>query len=102
MPEILTTDHYYPFRFTIPDLSYQASGTTNLLKYNGKEFQNDHDLNVYDYGARMYDPVIARWGTADPLAEKYRRWTPYNYCMNNPMRIIYPDGMAAHGFNIEK
>ncbi|MHC1707097.1 MAG: RHS repeat-associated core domain-containing protein [Bacteroidales bacterium] len=101
-PLILTKEHYYPFGLTFPDpdLSYQASGTINNLKYNGKELQEDWNLNLYDYGARLYDGVIGRWGVADPLAEQYRRWSPYNYCMNNPMRYIDPDGMAADGFTI--
>ena len=41
----------------------------------------------------MYDPILGRFNTIDPLAEKYYSISPYAYCDNNPVNAIDPFGM---------
>lgn len=44
---------------------------------------------------RFYASRIAHWLQADPLAEKYLNWRPYNYVLNNPMSFVDPEGMEV-------
>ncbi|MDP4291748.1 MAG: RHS repeat-associated core domain-containing protein [Bacteroidota bacterium] len=91
---VLEQNDYYPFGMLNNALSVPAlSDPVNNYKYNGKELQKELSLGWLDYGRRLYDPQIARWTQTDPLAELGRRWSPYNYCVDNSVRFIDPDGM---------
>ena len=76
-------NHYYPFGGI-----FASSGNAQPYKYNGKELDTKNGLNLYDYGARHYDPALGRFTTMDPMAEKYYPMSPYAYCGNNPVRNI--------------
>ena len=82
--------HYYPFGGIFGDATLNAG--TQPYKYNGKEFDHTHGLDWYDYGARMYGPILLTWNAIDPLAEKYYNISPYAYCTNNPISYFDPDG----------
>src|SRR5690606_16215524 len=62
-------------------------------KFGGKELNDELGFEVYDFGARNYDPALGRWMNIDPLAEEFYEWTGYNYALNNPVNNIDPDGM---------
>ena len=86
-------DYYYPFGLSFN--SYQRSGEkANDFLYNSFEIQNELDLGWYDYQARYFDPVIARFLNVDPAADLMRRHSPYNYGFDNPIRFTDPDGMV--------
>ncbi len=83
---------YYPFGKRTNTGEQYLLMPTNRYKFNGKELQTIANMEYLDYGARLYDPTIARWLSVDPLAEKYTSVSPYGYCANNPVNFIDPDG----------
>ena len=91
---IVQETHYDPWGLELTGIGFQYAGIkANKYLYNGKELIEDNGLQYYDYGARMYDPVIGRWGVVDPLADLAPEWTPYRIAFNNPLTYIDPTGL---------
>lgn len=70
-------------------------------KYNGKELDAMHRINLYDYSARFMDSNLGRFVMVDPLSEKYYSWSPYVYGVDNPLRFIDPTGMSLDKYGLD-
>jgi len=58
--------------------------------FNGQE-QDDEvkgNGNSLDFGARIYDPRLARFLSLDPLTRTYPYSSPYIFSNNNPIRFV--------------
>ena len=87
---VVQRSDYYPFGMEFADNTDQDE---QPYKYNGKELDKLHGLNMYDYSARYMEPAIGRFTSVDPMAEKYYSISPYAYVANNPLKYIDPTGM---------
>ncbi|MEL6276717.1 MAG: RHS repeat-associated core domain-containing protein, partial [Bacteroidota bacterium] len=98
-PSIRSYKEYTPFGLNIeltPNNPYSGLGTYRY-GFNGKENDEDGEFGNathYDYGFRIYNPMIARFLSVDPLADHPNQVdkSPYQYAWNNPVSLNDPDG----------
>ena len=87
----VASDDYDPWGMLMDGRSYNAGQADARYKFTGKEKDTETGLDYF--GARYYDSRIGRWLSVDPLAEKFPNTNPYNYCLNNPIMIVDPNGL---------
>jgi RHS repeat-associated protein len=97
---VVQADDYYPGGLTFNSYNRENS-VENKNLYQSKEWQDELDLNLYDFEWRQYDPTIWRTPTIDPLAEEFYDQSPYSWAGNNPILNIDPDGQDWYSFTNE-
>lgn len=73
---------------------YIMDSTGNTVRYLGQFYLNDQSL--YDFGARIYDPVIGRFISTDPvisnIASPTQFYNGYAYGYNNNNKFVDANG----------
>ena len=90
------TDHLGSVRAVVDISGSSPSSVSSAVLEQNRYYpfgeRTGDESGRYLYGARFYDPLMARWTTPNPLAEKYYGISPYAFCNNNPVNFVDPDG----------
>jgi RHS repeat-associated protein len=85
----IESTNYMPFG----GMRAHSGTTTSNYKFTDQEL--DAENGLYNYNARLYDPIIGRFISADPIVpEPYnpQSLNRYTYCLNNPLIYTDPSG----------
>ncbi|MDE6176641.1 MAG: hypothetical protein K2F71_03775 [Paramuribaculum sp.] len=84
------SNHYYPYGLPFAEGERHSFQT---YKYSGKELLTDRFLNLYDFHARIFDPVIGVFDRMDPFSEVKPNISSYLFCRANPIKYTDPTGL---------
>jgi len=88
--DITSANDYFPFGSEMPGRSYNSGE----YRYGFNGMEKDDEVkgtgNSYDFGARMYNPLIGRWMSIDSKATAFEG--PYTAFANSPIIVVDPDG----------
>jgi len=84
---------YFPFGTYREAIDYDSNFPDVFYTFTGQE--DDDDLGLYNYNARLYDPVLGRFISPDrliPDPSDPQSLNRYTYCLNNPLIYTDPSG----------
>ena len=65
---------------------------SEIFSYTFSAKERDSETGLSYFGARYYTSDLSIWLSVDPMAAKYPSLSPYNYCANNPIKLVDPNG----------
>jgi uncharacterized protein (TIGR02594 family) len=84
---------YLPFGGLLYHNVFQGGQWSTVFRFTGQEY--DAEYALYNYNARLYDPIMGRFISADPIiqdAYNPQNLNRYIYCLNNPLIYVDPTG----------
>ncbi|MGY6561482.1 MAG: RHS repeat domain-containing protein [Luteibaculaceae bacterium] len=87
LTSLVNITDYYPFG---KELRFYK-GEPNE-KFLSTQHERDRASNYDHRQARNSTSEFGVFLSVDPLADQFTAWTPYHYCLNNPVIFVDPDG----------
>lgn len=78
----------------VHDLDSIVTIGTSRWHVDNKKIVGDIIIDSLNVDAQPIGDAPGRWMSPDPLSEEFPSWSPYNFCYNNPIRFVDPDGRA--------
>ncbi len=85
------------------DATSGADGLETLTPRGFTDHEMLDDLGLVHMNGRIYDPLLGRFLSADPLIQapdNLQSYNRYSYVFNNPLRFFDPDGEQARSANV--
>jgi RHS repeat-associated protein len=92
---------FFGFAATLQWEGYSPWG--NRFLFTGREWLSDngasapHNLKLYDFRNRVYQPELGRFMSPDPKQFAAGDYNLYRYCHNDPVNNVDPTGLQTSG-----
>ena len=73
-----------------PTANYSLLTANWTFTFSAKE--RDPETGLSYFGSRYYSSDLSVWLSVDPMSGKYPSLSPYTYCVNNPVKLVDPNG----------
>ncbi len=99
---VMTTDLGAAYQTTdyLPFGGQRGTGSITISAYKFTDQEHDAEIGLYNYNARLYDPVVGFFMSADTIVPNFsdpQSLNRYSYCRNNPLIYVDPSG---HDFGL--
>jgi|GEM_PF-6230169 len=76
----------------VHDLDSIVTIGTSRWDVDNKKIVGDIKIDSLNIDAQPIGDAPGMWMSPDPLSEEFPSWSPYIMCMDNPVKLVDPDG----------